>query len=54
MKCLYNLRFENIFSLISRACFVCLMESLSKQASKRLLTTHPFNYINVSLKMSTN
>ncbi len=34
---------------------VCFMDSLYIEASKRPLTTsHPFNYTNVSLKMSTN
>ncbi len=51
MKCLYNMWFLKYFILICRACFVCFMESLYIEASKRLLTTsHPFNYTNVSLK----
>ncbi len=55
MTCLHNVWFLNYLILICRASFVCFMESLCIEASKRLLaTSHLFNYTNDSLKMSTN
>ncbi len=43
------------FIFICGVCFVCFMESFYIEANKRLLTiSHPFNYTDVSLKMSTN
>ncbi len=55
MKCLYNMCFLKHFIFICGVCFVCFMESFYIEANKRLLTiSHPFNYTDVSLKMSTN
>ncbi len=52
MKCLYNVVFKQ-FKINLRGLF-CFTESMCIEASKRLTASHPFNYTNDSLKMSTN